>query len=143
LGKELGIGSESLAIVLAEARNGLEARHQPPACVTVSTQSSYSRLLLAPNLRQSVLSWVYAETTDFGNARRWVEDARSLAEQTNLHVLDAQFDQIDALIADAHREPLQELIEKFLNGSSVYGRSWREPVSRTAIPTMAVRLLWR
>ena len=76
------------------------------------------KALLALLGRESVLGWVYAETKDFGNARRWVEEARSLAEQTNLHVLDAQFDQIDALIADPHLEPLQELIEKFLNGSS-------------------------
>jgi len=70
---------------------------------------------------RAVLGWAYAETKDFGNARRWVEEARSLAEQTNLHVLDAQFDQIDALLAEARGEPLQKLIEKFLTGSSAYG----------------------
>ena len=85
---------------------------------------------------RGILGWTCAEAKDYQSAMRVVEEARRFIEETNLNVLDAQFDQIEAIIAAEQRADVQELLRRLFSSASRYGTG----LPLRFFPTVAPRL---
>ena len=72
---------------------------------------------------RGILSWAYAEAEDFESAVRCSKQGRQIADETNIHVLDVQFDQIDAITAIARGQSVQEALRRLFSSASHYGTS--------------------
>ena len=87
-------------------------------------------------LSRGVLGWTCAEAKDYESAMRVVEEARRLAREANLNVLDAQFDQIEAIIAVEQGADVQDLLRRLFSSASRYGTG----LPLRFFPTVAPRL---
>ncbi len=85
---------------------------------------------------RGILGWACAEAKDYETAMRVVEEARRLARETNLNVLDTQFEQIEAIIAIEQGADVRELLRRLFSSASRYGTG----LPLRFFPTVAPRL---
>jgi hypothetical protein len=71
-------------------------------------------------LARGVVSWIYSEMKDYDSAERWSRQGRALADETNIHVLDAHFDQVEAFSLLAHGEDAHPALKRLFAGAAQY-----------------------
>lgn len=87
-------------------------------------------------LSRGVLSWAAVESKDFPAALRWSNEARQLAQEMDIHVLDAQFDQIEAIVALERGEDVEPSLRHLFSAAAHYGTG----LPLRFFPTIAPRL---
>jgi DNA-binding SARP family transcriptional activator len=92
-------------------------------------------------LARGVVSWIYTELKDYDSARRWSRQGRALADETNIHVLDAHFDQLEAVWLIAHGEDAQPALQRLFSGAAQYGTGLPLRFFPTVIPRLCALAL--